>query len=110
MAAALEDKPKISELKDHVYGMMDVGKQANQYNKMMKVFGQYIGQVYGHEMKKLVLQLEESEPEEPNYPTSSEEKDKTIWSKKYNLYLKKLKWYEYQAEIQGVHNYYGAVQ
>ena len=88
MATASEDKPKISELKDHVYGMTDVGKQANQYNKTMKVIGQYIGRVYGHEMKKLVLQLEESEPEEPKYPTSNEDKDKSIWSKKYDLYLK----------------------
>ena len=33
MATASEDKPKIAELKDHVYGMTDVGKQADQYNK-----------------------------------------------------------------------------
>ena len=65
MAAALEDKPKISELKDHVYGMTDVGKQANQYNKTTKAIRQYVGRVYGHDMKKLVLQSEDSEPEEP---------------------------------------------
>ena len=43
MATASEDKSKISELKDHVYGMMDVGKQANQYTRTMKAIRQYIG-------------------------------------------------------------------
>ena len=96
MATASEDKPKIAELKDNVYGMTDVGKQADQYNKTTKAIGHYIGRVYGHEMKKLVLQLEESEPEEPKYPTTNDEKEKAIWSKKYDLYLKKLERYEDQ--------------
>ena len=47
-------------------------------------------------MKKLVLQSEESKPEEPLYLTSTDEKDKAIWSKKYDLYLKKLERYEDQ--------------
>jgi len=40
-------------------------------------------------MKKLVLQLEESEPEEPEHPQTTADKDKAIWSKECDLCLKK---------------------
>ena len=43
-----------------------------------------------------MLQLEDSEPEEPEHPASSEEKDKAIWSKKCDLCLKKLERHEDQ--------------
>ena len=91
-----EDKPKISELKGHVYGMTEIGKQADQYTKTTKAIGEYVGRMYGHDMKKLVLQLEETRPEEPEYPVDQSDKNKAIWSKKYDLYLKKEERYEDQ--------------
>ena len=47
-------------------------------------------------MKKLVLQLEESEPEEPEHPLMTTDKDKAIWSKKCDMCLKKLERHEDQ--------------
>ena len=90
MATASEDKPKISELKDKVCGTTDVGKQADECSKTAKAIGEYVGRVCGHEMKKLVLQLEESEPEEPEHPQTTADKDKAIWSKEHDMRLKKL--------------------
>jgi len=91
-----EEKSKISELKDKVCRIMDVGKQANEHSKTAKAIGEYVGRVYGHEMKKLVLQLEESEPEEPEHPQTTADKDKAIWSKEHDLHLKKRERHEDQ--------------
>ena len=63
-----EQESSISELKSHVYGLAN-SKQADQYTKMMKVIAEYVGQVYGPEMKVLVSLGQEMEPEEPDYPS-----------------------------------------
>ena len=60
-----EKSSRSTELLKHTYGTGDIGKQANQYEKTTKAIGDYVGRVYGHEMKKLVLLGTESDPEEP---------------------------------------------
>ena len=78
------EETSISELKSHVYGLAN-SKQADQYTKMTKAIAEYVGRVYGHEMKVLVSLGREMEPEEPDYPTdATNEKEKAIWSKKYD--------------------------
>jgi hypothetical protein len=84
-----EQESSISELKSHVYGLVN-SKQADQYTKMTKAIAEYVGRVYGPEMKVLVSLGQEMEPEEPDYPSDDkDEKAKAIWSKKYDLYTKK---------------------
>jgi len=84
----MKDEESISELKLHVYGLAN-NKQAEQYTKTTKAIAEYVGRVYGPEMKVLVSLSRESEPEEPEYPSTTSAKDKAIWSKKYDLYAKK---------------------
>ena len=51
-------------------------------------------------MKLLVLQLTESGPTVPTYPTNGTEEEKVIWSKEYDLYLKKHERYvDYKAKV-----------
>jgi len=38
-----EDKSKISELKDEVCGITDVGKQADECSKTAKAIGEHVG-------------------------------------------------------------------
>lgn len=101
MTADEAEKSKISELKAHVYGSADAGGQAEEYMKMTKAIGEYVGRVYGKEMKSLVLHLKEGDPEEPDYPDSKgTEKHKAIWSKLYDRYLKKQEVYDdYKAKV-----------
>jgi len=89
----------ISELKSHVYGLAN-SKQADQYTKTTKAIAEYVGRVYGPEMKVLVSLGKESVPKEPEFPKdSTDEKAKAIWSKKYDLYAKKSdKYVEYKAK------------
>ena len=61
------DKP-VQGLEKSVYQLTESGKRADQYNRTTQAIGEYVGKTYGHEMKILVLQLEETEPEEPVYP------------------------------------------
>ena len=68
MSSELDETKSIVELKDKVYVVAEAGKQADAYTKTTKAIGDYVGRVYGHEMKKLVLQLSESAPTEPTYP------------------------------------------
>ena len=89
MSSELEEKVPIAELKGKVHVTADVGKQADQYTKTTKAIGEYIGRVYGQEMKMLVLQLSENGPSEPTYPEQGDDKMKAIWSKEYDHCLKK---------------------
>ena len=93
---------KISELRDQLYDVADVGTQADKYTKTTKAIGEYVGRVYSKEMKNLVLHLKEGAPVEPVYPdtTSATEKDKAVWSKLYDRYLKRLEVYDdYKAKV-----------
>jgi hypothetical protein len=90
----------VGDLNGKVYGLATVGKQANQYTNTTKAIAEYVGREYGYEMKLLVQQGKESEPVEPLYPSAGtggstvSDQDKAIWSKKYDLFLKKQDRYE----------------
>ena len=94
-----DDVPRLDELKSHVYGM-GASMKADQYAKTTKAIAEYVGRVYGHEMKMLVLKGQETVPQEPEYPTTTNDKDKAIWSKKYDQYLKQEQRYkDYKAKV-----------
>ena len=93
---------KLSVLKGHLYDVAKPGKQADQYTQTTKAIGEYVGRVYGREMLQLVLHLKECKPSEPEYPTGNAvtERDKAVWGKQYDLYLKKQEQYEdYKAKV-----------
>jgi len=93
------EETSIRELKSQVYGLAN-SKQADQYTKTTKAIAEYVGRVYGHEMKVLVSLGREMPPEEPDHPVdTTNEKEKAIWSKKYDLCTKKSdKYVEYKAK------------
>ena len=89
-------RASIAELKGAVYELSG-SQNADQYSKTTKAIGEYAGRTFGHDMKKLVLQLVESQPVEPEYPKEgSGEKERAIWSKRYDLYLKREERYKDQ--------------
>ena len=95
------EKVSLVELKDFTYGTAEVGEQVDQYTKMTKAIGDAIGKMFGHEMKKLVLHEEESEPTEPAYPGNEKDsKAIAIWNKEYDQWLKlKRKYQEQKAKV-----------
>lgn len=94
-----DDVPRLNELKSQVYGM-GASVKADQYAKTTKAIAEYVGQVYGHDMKMLVLKGQETVLQEPEYPTTTNEKEKAIWSKKYDHYLKHEQRYkDYKAKV-----------
>ena len=68
MATTKEDIKGFSVLKDHVYSLSVAGKQADGYTKTTKAIAEYVGRVYSHDMKQLVLNGTESVPVERDYP------------------------------------------
>ena len=96
MSSEPEEANQIAQLKGKVYVIANAGEQADTYTKSTKAIGEYVGRVYGREMKKLVLQLTECGPLEPTYPSEGDEKAKAIWSKEYDHYLKKQEQYRDQ--------------
>jgi len=86
----------ITELGDAVYQLAAVGKQAAKYTKTTKAIAEYVGREYGYEMRSLVLSGKDGAPVEPEYPEGMKpsERDKAVWSKQYNLYLKKMDRYQ----------------
>ena len=100
MSSGTVESSLIKELKEKKYTLGEKGTQADMYTWTMKAIGEYVGQVYGKEMKTLVLQLLECGLTEPNYPDNGNEKQKAIWSKEYDQYLKKSEWYQdYKAKV-----------
>jgi hypothetical protein len=89
-------KEGITELGDAVYQLAAVGKQAAKYTKTTKAIAEYVGREYGYEMRALVLSGKDEPPVEPKYPEGSKpsEREKAVWSKHYDLYLKKLDRYQ----------------
>ena len=89
MATTKEDNKGFSVLKDHVYSLSVAGKQADRYTKTTKAIAEYVGRVYSHEMKQLVLNGTESVPVEPDYPEGDtpSDRDKSVWSKRYDHFL-----------------------
>ena len=95
-----QEKSPFGELKDKWYVIADAGKQADTYMQTTRAIGEYVGRVYGREMKMLVLQLSESEPTELTYPEQGNDMAKVIWSKEYDHYLKKHEHYaDYKAKV-----------
>ena len=95
-----ETKVDIAELKEHVYDIADGGKQADRFTKTTKAIGQYVGRVYGREMKTLVLQQSEAGPTVPVYPKNGDDQAKAIWSKEYDQYVKKRERYaDYKNKV-----------
>lgn len=95
-----DDVPRLEELKSHVYGI-GASVQADWYTKTTKAIAEYVGRVYGHDMKILVLKGQEAVLEEPEFPAdTSNEKEKAIWSKKYDHFLKHEQRYkDYKAKV-----------
>ena len=96
------DAIAIVELKNHEYDLVD-GGEAYKYDEVTRKIGDYVGRVYGKSMRNLVISLKEDETmKEPEYPTGNNpsEKDKAIWSKKYDHWLKKIESYDdYKAKV-----------
>lgn len=91
------EKVSLVELKDFRYGTAEVGEQVDQYTKTTKAIGDAVGKSFGHEMKKLVLHEEESEPTEPTYPANEKDaKAIAIWNKQYDQWLKLKRTYQEQ--------------
>ena len=90
---------KIPKLKEWVYDTIaNAGKQADGYTNTTKAISEYVGRVYGPEMQVLVSLLKESRPVEPDYPTGNSvtEKEKAIWGKQYDRFIKKDELYDSQ--------------
>lgn len=82
---------RITELKEWVYDTIaESGKQADGYTETTKRIGEYVGRVYGPEMQLLVSMRQENKPVEPEYPSAAtpSEKERAIWSKKYDHYVR----------------------
>ena len=102
MATTKEDNKGFSVLKDHVYSLSVAGKQADRYTKTTKAIAEYVGRVYSHEMKQLVLNGTESVPVEPDYPEGDtpSDRDKSVWSKRYDHFLREeTKYNDHKAKV-----------
>ena len=92
----------LSALKNYIYSIAAIGKQADQYTNTTKAIGDYAGRIYGHDMKMLVVAGTDNAPTEPTYPEGSNatEKDKAVWSKKYDHFLREgVKYNESKAKV-----------
>ena len=61
------EKLGVEALKNNIYSIAAVEKQADQYTKTTKAIGDYAGRVYGHNMKLLVTTGTDNVPTEPEY-------------------------------------------
>ena len=64
-----EDSAAKEALKGHSFVYEEIGQQ-EKYMKTLKAVAQYCGQVYGNEIRKLVLYGEETEYKDPTPPAS----------------------------------------
>ena len=89
MTATKADNEGLGSLKGHVYTTA-MGTQADSYARTTKAISKCVTRVYGNEMQQIVLSGKESTPTEPTYPdgTNVTDKDKTIWGKRHDLFLK----------------------
>eukprot|EP00977_Amphora_coffeiformis_P025916 scaffold23103_cov111-Amphora_coffeaeformis.AAC.1 len=79
----------------HMYSLSVAGKQACGYNETTKAIAEYVGRTYGYEMKRLVMNGNDSTPVEPTYPEGDNpsERDKAVWSKQYDQFLREQRKY-----------------
>ena len=69
--------------------------QSGRYERTTRAIGDYVGKTFGYEMKVLVLQGEENEPDEPSPLKANATKQQELkWGKEYDLYLKKRERYQ----------------
>lgn len=68
---------------------MGAGVKADQHAKAAKAIAERAGRAHCHDMKILVLKGQEAALQEPEHPQAKDEKEKTIWSKKHDHYLKR---------------------
>jgi len=95
MTSEDKEEKRPTELKAHVYGVAKAGEQVDEYTRTTKAIGEYVGRLFGREMKNLVVHGKESVPVKPTYPgDKSDEEAKAIWSKEYDRYLKKVDLYD----------------
>ena len=89
-------QPGMAELKNMTYGIAGKanGQQADKYSETTKAVAQYVGRVYGREMKTLVLLGKETVRKEPEYPKKESKKDEAVWRIKMDYYLKKIEQYD----------------
>ena len=104
MSSSDETKETIPELEGFKYGgaKAAAGKQGGQYGKTTKAISEYVGQKYGHDMKRLVEDGEEMDLEEPEYPSGAKptDEEKAKWKMKYERYLNKQEKYdEHKAKV-----------
>ena len=97
MVKESKEKSGISELKGKLYSMADgKGSQADKYMQTTKAIAEYVGRIFGREMKVLVSNGAETVFEEPEYPKEQDKGKEAIWSKKYDQYLKNVESYKKQ--------------
>ena len=95
-----ENETGVQTLKNNIYSISAVSKQADEYTRTTKAIGDYAGRIYGHDMKMLVMAGRDNAPTEPEYPDSPSEKDKAVWSKRYDHFLREeTKYNDYKAKI-----------
>ena len=78
------------------YSIAKTGNQADGYTKTTRAIGDHVGQIYGHEMKMLVLQLEETTWIEPTLKKEATRQEELKWGKEYDMILKKRDRYDEQ--------------
>ena len=85
----------IAELKDYFYALVDP-KEAYKFEETTKRIGNYVGRVYNHHMRALVVSGVELALTKPVYPTGKDpsEEKKAVWSKDYDTYIRKKDLYE----------------
>jgi len=100
MANDSTEKTSIAELKGKEYSMAagTKGGQADKYTQVTRAIGDYVGRVFGREMKILVINGKETTHEEPEYPKNDNKGDVAMWSKKYDQYTADAKAYKKNKE------------
>lgn len=103
MTVEKDDKDKgLGALKESVYSLSVAGKQADGYTKTTKAIAEYVGRVYGNDMKQLVLNGTENIPMEPVYPEGdgTTDKERAIWSKRYDQFMREeTKYNDHKAKV-----------
>lgn len=78
------------------YTITKLGSQVDVFAETTKVIGEYVGKEFGHEMKLLVTQGKETTFPVPILPENASRQHELMWSKDYDLHLKKKNQYEEQ--------------
>ena len=65
-----------------------VAKGSETYARTVKALAEYVGQEYGHEMRLLISQGQETTYINPQLPEKATEEQKLMWNKDYDEYIK----------------------